>query len=127
MDEVGEICTRTIEADNRGCYEEFFWNLVLDSIECHLLWHETVTPKMHSTQNYFEKSVLYYLPTDIDVTPDVDEQEMETSQMPGLDQLNQQESDRSENQSRVQNGMLFFTITLLLGHRLVMMTSDLNR
>ena len=31
MTEVGGICTRTIEAGDRGCYEEFFWNLVLDS------------------------------------------------------------------------------------------------
>ena len=43
MIEVSEICTRTIEAGDRGCYayEEFFWNLVLDSIECHLLWRDS--------------------------------------------------------------------------------------
>ena len=50
MAEVGEICTRTIEAGDRGCHEEFFWNLVLDSIEFHLLWRETATPKLHSTR-----------------------------------------------------------------------------
>ena len=49
MTEVGEIWTRTIEAGDRGCYEEFFWNLVVVSIECHLLWRETATPKLLST------------------------------------------------------------------------------